>query len=66
VSTTNNSFPPVGESRSPLKRNAFLTLGALGVVYGDIGTSPLYALRESALAVGRNLPGPEAVLGSPA
>jgi KUP system potassium uptake protein len=24
-----------------------LTLGALGVVYGDIGTSPLYALRES-------------------
>jgi len=22
------------------------TLGALGVVYGDIGTSPLYALRE--------------------
>ena len=22
-----------------------LTLGALGVVYGDIGTSPLYALR---------------------
>lgn len=25
---------------------AKLTLGALGVVYGDIGTSPLYALRE--------------------
>lgn len=25
---------------------AGLTLGALGVVYGDIGTSPLYALRE--------------------
>jgi len=24
-----------------------LTLGSLGVVYGDIGTSPLYALRES-------------------
>lgn len=24
-----------------------LVLGALGVVYGDIGTSPLYALRES-------------------
>ena len=27
-------------------RMAALTLGALGVVYGDIGTSPLYALRE--------------------
>jgi KUP system potassium uptake protein len=26
---------------------AALALGALGVVYGDIGTSPLYALRES-------------------
>jgi KUP system potassium uptake protein len=24
-----------------------LTLGALGVVFGDIGTSPIYALRES-------------------
>jgi KUP system potassium uptake protein len=28
------------------RRLAALTLGALGVVYGDIGTSPLYALRE--------------------
>ncbi|RLT38662.1 MAG: potassium transporter Kup [Chloroflexi bacterium] len=26
---------------------ALLALGALGVVYGDIGTSPLYAFRES-------------------
>src|SRR5262245_21131194 len=26
---------------------ALLSLAALGVVYGDIGTSPLYALRES-------------------
>ena len=25
---------------------AALTLGALGIVYGDIGTSPLYALKE--------------------
>jgi KUP system potassium uptake protein len=31
-----------------------LTLGCIGVVYGDIGTSPLYAMRESVLAaVGR-------------
>jgi KUP system potassium uptake protein len=29
-----------------------LTLGSIGVVYGDIGTSPLYALRESVLAAG--------------
>lgn len=29
------------------RRKALLALGALGVVYGDIGTSPLYALKES-------------------
>src|SRR3954468_2034551 len=27
-----------------------LTLGSIGVVYGDIGTSPLYAFREAVLA----------------
>ncbi|HTG23404.1 MAG TPA: KUP/HAK/KT family potassium transporter [Reyranella sp.] len=27
--------------------NLRLALGALGVVFGDIGTSPLYAFRES-------------------
>ena len=25
-------------------------LGSIGVVYGDIGTSPLYALREAVIA----------------
>src|SRR4051812_50177085 len=29
-----------------------LTLAALGVVFGDIGTSPLYAARQSLLAYG--------------
>jgi KUP system potassium uptake protein len=28
------------------KRLALLSLGALGIVYGDIGTSPLYSMRE--------------------
>lgn len=28
------------------KRLALMTLGALGVVYGDIGTSPLYTMKE--------------------
>ena len=42
---------------------AALTLGALGVVFGDIGTSPLYALRE-ALAHSRPVGDPQmAVLG---
>ncbi len=34
-------------SGSGNKYLALLALGALGVVYGDIGTSPLYAFRES-------------------
>ena len=40
------------------------TLGALGVVYGDIGTSPLYALKEAAKAATHGGPvTPDAVLG---
>lgn len=31
---------------------AVLSLGALGVVFGDIGTSPLYTLRECMMAAG--------------
>ena len=31
---------------------AALLLGALGVVFGDIGTSPIYAFRESLKAAG--------------
>src|SRR5262249_6445328 len=29
-----------------------LTLGSIGVVYGDIGTSPIYAFREAMVAAG--------------
>lgn len=35
------------ESNPTGKRLAILTLTALGVVYGDIGTSPLYAMKEA-------------------
>ncbi|CAH1651558.1 putative potassium transport system protein kup 3 [Hyphomicrobiales bacterium] len=39
-------------------------LGALGVVYGDIGTSPLYALKEAArAAAGSGTLEPQAVIG---
>ena len=46
-----------------LKQELWLTLGALGVVFGDIGTSPLYAMGQSALAAGGNTPPPFAVYG---
>ncbi|MFO0827784.1 MAG: KUP/HAK/KT family potassium transporter [Phycisphaerales bacterium] len=39
--------PAADGSRQPWKTTISLALGALGVVYGDIGTSPLYALKES-------------------
>ena len=32
-----------------------LTIGAIGVVYGDIGTSPLYAFREALAQTARGL-----------
>lgn len=37
---------------APDWRTLSLTLGALGVVFGDIGTSPLYAMRASVQAAG--------------
>jgi len=44
----------------------FLTLliGSIGVVYGDIGTSPLYAFKEAVTAAGEHgVSGVNAVLG---
>ena len=39
--------PPSGQASTPHGASVGkLALGALGVVYGDIGTSPLYALKE--------------------
>jgi KUP system potassium uptake protein len=40
-----NSGHPPPESKD-LKRTLILAVGALGVVYGDIGTSPLYTVKE--------------------
>ncbi|MSP20095.1 MAG: potassium transporter Kup [Alphaproteobacteria bacterium] len=49
---------------SPAKHTmAALALGALGVVYGDIGTSPLYAIRECFAAGTGVAPTRENVLG---
>ena len=38
---------PHADTRRSHGKTPLLTLGALGVVFGDIGTSPLYALKES-------------------
>ena len=53
-----------GEAHSTAGFKA-LTIGSIGVVYGDIGTSPLYALREAVVAASgpSGVVEPQAVLG---
>src|SRR5688572_29579264 len=47
MTTDSASVAGVGDVREPGGNTLrALALAALGVVYGDIGTSPLYALRE--------------------
>ena len=47
--------PAVAET--PADANVWgLTLGSVGVVYGDIGTSPLYAFREAVMAAAESGP----------
>src|SRR6202795_2118295 len=58
------TVPHPGEAEHTKGLPIVATLGALGVVYGDIGTSPLYALKEAAKAAAHG--GPlvsEAILG---
>src|ERR1043165_4457930 len=52
------------ENGPPDKQVWALALGSIGVVYGDIGTSPLYALREAVTAAeSHGASAPDAVLG---
>ena len=57
--------PSVVSDTPPYKKNKLwkLVLGSIGVVYGDIGTSPLYALRESLHAASYDGLTPEDVMG---
>ena len=51
------------QPHAPKGRFAALTLGALGIVYGDIGTSPLYALDQIFSSHANLAPSAENVLG---
>jgi K+ potassium transporter len=44
-----DAYPKAGTARGSLAK---LALGALGVVYGDIGTSPLYTMKTALGSVG--------------
>ena len=52
-----------GMEQNSKKETLRLSIGALGVVYGDIGTSPIYALRECFFGDGHVTPEPANVLG---
>jgi KUP system potassium uptake protein len=55
---------PHSDGAGAKRRFWTLTLGSVGVVYGDIGTSPLYAFREAAMAASTDGQiTPEIVLG---
>ena len=54
---------PTDQAGHDNKQFAILVLGALGVVYGDIGTSPLYAFREALHATGEGIPTPTEIFG---
>jgi len=45
----------------PGRRGLAVTVGAVGVVFGNLGISPLYALRESLGSVGPG--GPQSIVG---
>jgi KUP system potassium uptake protein len=49
---------------APRRNLSALTIGALGVVYGDIGTSPLYAIDQIFLGPAGVAPTPDNVLGA--
>jgi KUP system potassium uptake protein len=56
--------PNGGDGTSPVKTAAAaMVMGALGVVFGDIGTSPLYTLRESFVHGSGMTPTPRHVMG---
>src|SRR5689334_22284509 len=58
------TLPPDTAGHSPAKAAAAaMVVGALGVVFGDIGTSPLYTLRESFTHGSGMTPTPRHVLG---
>ncbi len=54
---------PPATARPSRRTSAALALGAVGVVFGDIGTSPLYAMREALAHARHGGEGPGAVIG---
>ncbi len=63
MSTSDPTTTASNNNEKPDSKLAALSLAALGIVYGDIGTSPLYAFRESFLGTANLAAAPGNVLG---
>ena len=63
--TAEATLPPISHERPQLnkRRLLILSLASLGIVFGDIGTSPLYAMRECFYGEHAIAPTPPNVLG---
>ncbi len=60
MTSISNRAPPIMEAKPP--RFGAMVLGALGVFYGDIGTSPLYTMK-TVLDRAADASAPSVVLG---
>ena len=65
VQTPDSQGPAAGSGSDHAPQGALapLAIGALGVVFGDIGTSPLYTFREAFHGAGEATANPEHVFG---
>ena len=64
--STDSHAAPVSAPDADSRRFVLLAIASIGVVYGDIGTSPLYAFKEAVAAASGGagvVPRPAAVLG---
>ncbi|WP_409564708.1 potassium transporter Kup [Methylobacterium sp. J-067] len=64
VATASGAAMPETTAPARGRMSPALLMGALGVVYGDIGTSPLYAYKEAVKAAGNGTATPLAVTGA--
>jgi KUP system potassium uptake protein len=63
VADAPHSREPLNSAHSRRNGAAVLGLAALGVVFGDIGTSPLYTLHECTMPEHGAVPTPANILG---
>ena len=62
MAVSETSAEATGEASATTTRFWPLMLGSIGVVFGDIGTSPLYAFREAVAGAAQGAPPSRAIV----